>query len=456
MLGGGAARSGLVTKGDAPDMDKPLIAVFGGNRIDAFGTLQAEALGQALVDAGYRIACGGMGGVMAAVACGARASSSWTGAEVLGIMPGWTDDELPNPWIDIELSTGMGSLRNTLIARIADAAIAIGGGSGTLSEIALAWHERRPLACLATSGGWAERLAGERLDERRERAIVSLTGVEDALAWLNQLFPRGVWPGRGPTRWWFEQIPCLHRVHEGEPGGARAIQAQLGMSLSVGDVSSRLHGLAQKVRAFNCAHGQVRRALVSLDDGHAEIMRLVPVFAGLPELQPVLFVTAALLDGDCRPLPLTAFYSWCASKGNGLDAAVERGIDRMALKRMSETAQREWLASEGIPLEPASERMLSRAQLELLRDAGWWIASHGPEHYDLREHDTEKLAERLVSVRRALLAFGGTPWLAWPEGRCTQSMVACARAAGFARQFGLVGERGCQADAELILRTLWI
>lgn len=436
-------------------MDKPLIAVFGGNRIEPDVARLAEALGRALVDAGYRIACGGLGGVMAAVACGARASARWTGAEVLGIMPGWTHDELPNPWIDIPLTTGMGSLRNTLIARVADAAIALGGGSGTLSEIALAWHERRPLACLATSGGWAERLAGERLDERRERAIVSLDGIGDALAWLDRLFPRGVWAGRGPTRWWFEQIPCLHRVHEGPPRGARAIQAQLGMSLPLADVHARLRGLAERVRAWNREHEQARRALVSIDDGHAEVMQLVPLFASLPELQPILFVTAALLEGDARPLPLTALYAWCASEGHGLSGAGERGVDRMAIKRMPEAAQRERLAAAGIPLEPADEWMLARAQLEQLRDGGWWIGSHGPEHFDLREHEPAALGERLLSARRALLTFGGTPFLAWPEGRCTRAMLAMARESGFARQFGLIGEPGCEADPELIQRSVW-
>jgi len=437
-------------------MDKPLIAVFGGNRVDPPVATLAETLGRALVDAGFRIACGGLGGVMAAVACGARASASWTGAEVIGVMPGWTDDEAPNPWIDITLATGMGSLRNTLIARVADAAIALGGGSGTLSEIALAWHERRPLACLATSGGWAERLAGERLDDRRERAILGVDTVAQAIAWLEQLFPRGVWPGRGPARWWFEQIPCLHRVHDGEPQSARRIQAELGMSLPLADVRARLHALAERVRAWNREHEQRRRALVSIDDGHAECMLLAPIFEQLPELQPALFVTAALLDGDRRPLPLTALYAWCAATGHTPSSVAERlGLDRMDLKRMPEAQQRERLAAAGIPLEPADELMLERTQLEQLRDAGWWIGSHGPEHFDLREHDASTLTERLLAARRSLLAFGGTPYLAWPEGRCNRTMLVLARAAGFARQFGLDSEPGCERDPELILRSVW-
>src|SRR5690606_685438 len=109
-------------------MDKPLIAIVRGHRVEPEVVALADALGRALVDAGFRIACGGLGGVMAAVSCGARSSASWTGAEVIGVMPGWSDDEQPNPWVDIALETGMGSLRNNVIARVADAAIAVGGG----------------------------------------------------------------------------------------------------------------------------------------------------------------------------------------------------------------------------------------------------------------------------------------------------------------------------------------
>lgn len=437
-------------------MTQALIAVFGGNRVEPEIAVTAEALGRALVDAGFRVACGGLGGVMAALACGARSSSRWTGAEVIGLLPGWTEDEQPNAWIDIALATGMGSQRNNLVARVADAAIAIGGGAGTLSEIALAWHERRPLACLASTGGWAERLAGERLDDRRERAIVSLATVDDALAWLEALFPRGVWPERGPTRWWFEQVPCLHRVHSGEPVGAQRIQAQLGMSLALTDVEARLRALAEGVRTWNREHEQRRRALVTIDDGHLDSLLLAPIFAELPELQPMLFVTAPLLAGDRRPLPLTALYAWCAATGRSLaQAAAQLGIDRMGLKSLPEAEQRERLAAAGVPLEPADEAMLERGQIEGLRAAGWLLGSHGPEHCDLRRLDPSELAPRLLLARRALLAVGGTPYLAWPEGRCDRPLLALARAAGFALQFGLEREPGCEPGPELILRRVW-
>jgi len=53
-----------------------------------------------------------------------------------------------NPYIDVPLATGMGEMRNALIVRAAQAAIAIGGGWGTLSEIAMAQRIKTPVVGL--------------------------------------------------------------------------------------------------------------------------------------------------------------------------------------------------------------------------------------------------------------------------------------------------------------------
>ncbi len=50
----------------------------------------------------------------------------------------------------VALPTGMGEMRNALIARAADAVIAVGGEFGTLSEIAFALKIRKPVVGLAT------------------------------------------------------------------------------------------------------------------------------------------------------------------------------------------------------------------------------------------------------------------------------------------------------------------
>ena len=59
---------------------------------------------------------------------------------------------------------GLDHARNTLVAN-ADAVIAVGGGAGTLSEIAFAWMFKRLI--VAVRGlGWADRVADQRIDAR--------------------------------------------------------------------------------------------------------------------------------------------------------------------------------------------------------------------------------------------------------------------------------------------------
>lgn len=106
---------------------------------------QAEEVGRLLAEAGAIVLCGGLGGVMAAAARGA----SDAGGVTVGILPG-DDRRHAGPHIQVALATGMGEMRNALITRAADAVIAIGGGFGTLSEIAFALRIGRPVIGLGT------------------------------------------------------------------------------------------------------------------------------------------------------------------------------------------------------------------------------------------------------------------------------------------------------------------
>jgi uncharacterized protein (TIGR00725 family) len=76
---------------------------------------------------------GGLGGVMADASRGAAAA----GGLVLGLLPG-LDRSAANEWVTVAVPTGLGELRNGLVVRACDAVVAVGGGYGTLSEIALA------------------------------------------------------------------------------------------------------------------------------------------------------------------------------------------------------------------------------------------------------------------------------------------------------------------------------
>lgn len=168
---------------------RPQIAVVG----SASGPMElmeeAEALGRALVDEGWRIVCGGLGGVMRAVARGAHASPCATGGDVVGILPGLHAADA-NPWIDIVVPTGLQHARNVLVVSSADVVVALGGGAGTLSEIAMAWQHHKPVVALTTRGGWSAELAGRALDHRREDVVFAADSVEMAVALVRQELAR--------------------------------------------------------------------------------------------------------------------------------------------------------------------------------------------------------------------------------------------------------------------------
>ena len=115
--------------------------------------------------------CGGLTGVMEHAARGARAAGGLT----IGLLPGDDPDEA-NEYVDLAIATGLGHARNAILARTADGVVALGGGLGTLSEIALALRNRRPTIGIQT---W-------RFDRvrRTEPQLPTAANPQDALEWL--------------------------------------------------------------------------------------------------------------------------------------------------------------------------------------------------------------------------------------------------------------------------------
>ena len=123
----------------------------------------AERLGEHLVDAGFRVMTGGLGGVMEATCRGAHRARAYRPGDTIGVLPD-DDASAASTFVDVALPTGLGHLRNGLVAR-ADALVAVGGGAGTLSEVALAWVLRRLVVALRVDG-WSGRLADAAVDSR--------------------------------------------------------------------------------------------------------------------------------------------------------------------------------------------------------------------------------------------------------------------------------------------------
>ncbi|MDZ7268277.1 MAG: TIGR00725 family protein [candidate division KSB1 bacterium] len=108
-----------------------LIGVIGGSWCSAEIAGLARQVGEGIARGGAALICGGRGGVMAAACEGAKAAGGLT----IGILPGESKAEA-NAFVDLKIVTGLLEARNVIIARSADALIAINGGHGTLSEIA--------------------------------------------------------------------------------------------------------------------------------------------------------------------------------------------------------------------------------------------------------------------------------------------------------------------------------
>jgi uncharacterized protein (TIGR00725 family) len=122
------------------------VAVSGGGASPPEDALAAaEKVGRRLAEAGFRVVCGGLSGVMEAAARGAASA----GGEVIGILPG-DDPADANPYCTHVVATGIGHARNLAVVASADAVIAIGGEWGTLSEIAFARRLGRPVVALRT------------------------------------------------------------------------------------------------------------------------------------------------------------------------------------------------------------------------------------------------------------------------------------------------------------------
>ena len=120
------------------------IGIIGPRDATASQVALAERMGEALARHGLQLLCGGKNGVMEA-ACKGHAEA---GGLPVGLLP---DEEWQhaNPYVAIPIATGIGPARNAIIARACLVLVAIGGGVGTLSEMALGLQFKRLVLAMA-------------------------------------------------------------------------------------------------------------------------------------------------------------------------------------------------------------------------------------------------------------------------------------------------------------------
>lgn len=121
------------------------VSVIGASTVSSEEYATAEELGRVLAEREHAVVCGGLGGVMEAVCKGA----SEAGGETIGLLP--TEDPTDaNEYVDVAVATGIGHARNVMVPMNGHAVIAVDGGPGTLSEIALSMVYDRPIAGIDT------------------------------------------------------------------------------------------------------------------------------------------------------------------------------------------------------------------------------------------------------------------------------------------------------------------
>ena len=136
---------------------------------------------------------GGLGDLPKALAKGARKSPNYTDGTLLAILPGF-DPTVAQEYADIIIATGLDQARNIIIAN-SDAIIAVGGGAGTLSEIAYAWSLKRLIIAFDLPG-WSSSLSGQRIDQRQrypdvpEDQVYKVTTSAEAIEKLGHYLPK--------------------------------------------------------------------------------------------------------------------------------------------------------------------------------------------------------------------------------------------------------------------------
>jgi uncharacterized protein (TIGR00725 family) len=158
-------------------MNPPYVAVIGASNATEWELAAAERVGRLLADAGCVLVCGGLGGVMDVAARGSAAG----GGVSIGILPG--DDRVDaSRHLTVAIASGFGEARNAIVARSADAVVAVGGEFGTLSEIALALKMGKPVIGLGTWELGRDDLATD--------PIVRAETPEEAVEQLRRLLPQ--------------------------------------------------------------------------------------------------------------------------------------------------------------------------------------------------------------------------------------------------------------------------
>lgn len=105
------------------------------------------------------------------------------GGLAIGVTYGKHKDVWERNMADFIVASGLerGGGRETTLVLSCDAVIAISGGSGTLTELAIAYQADIPMIAIRAAGGWAEKLADTYIDTRKRRKVIGADTPKEAV-----------------------------------------------------------------------------------------------------------------------------------------------------------------------------------------------------------------------------------------------------------------------------------
>lgn len=105
------------------------------------------------------------------------------GGITVGVTYGKGKDVWEQDFADIIIPCGLerGGGRELVLVLSCDAVIALSGGSGTLTELAIAYQADIPMIALQGFGGWSDTLGGTYFDNRKRREVVRAKTAEEAV-----------------------------------------------------------------------------------------------------------------------------------------------------------------------------------------------------------------------------------------------------------------------------------
>ncbi|HNU90423.1 MAG TPA: TIGR00725 family protein [Spirochaetota bacterium] len=151
-------------------MKRPQVTVIGSHEESRF-MVEAYEIGRHIARRNWILVCGGRGGIMEAASRGASAE----GGIVVGILPG-VDFNDANPYLTAAIASGIGFARNSMNVLSGDVVVAIGGRTGTMSELSYAFQYGRPMIICSFADGWSAGFADLALRED-DRSLIHMAAT---------------------------------------------------------------------------------------------------------------------------------------------------------------------------------------------------------------------------------------------------------------------------------------